>query len=136
MTRSQQVKPSDKKRGSVKIVQRDRALATKKKSKKNEDGSAAPVVAKTKIAGPLKLEGMRGVRKATLRRLLLKGGMLHVSKTAYVPLRTAMYAFTKTFVKNAHVFAANGGRKTIMAMDVIESLDVLDRRFYGQEASK
>ena len=79
-------------------------------------------------------KGMQQIRSATLRRLLTKGGITHVSRTAYGPLRVILGNFMKKFAKYSHIQARNAGRKTITMDDVMISLGKLGHTFYGAEA--
>jgi len=107
-------------------VKRDKAISTKKKAE-----SKGP----TLVSPPLETTGcgtLKEVREGTIHRWMHTSGMIHVSDPSHRPFRIILHAFTKALVRNAHVFAANMGRKTIRVEDVAESLAVLDRKFYGK----
>ena len=77
---------------------------------------------------------MRELRTATIRRVLKKGGISHVSRTTYGPFRVTLGRFIKKMMKCAHVHAKNAGRKTIFVEDMTSALSDIGHAFYGAEA--
>lgn len=106
-------------------VKKDKIISTKKKTDKG-------VVERTSPAYEFKFKGLTAIRDGTLHRLMQKGGILHISRTAYLPFRTILYALDDVLVKKAYIFASNMGRKTISPEDVRRALDVLDWQFFGK----
>jgi histone H3/H4 len=77
---------------------------------------------------------MRELRRATIRRVLRKGGITHVSRTAYGPFRVTLGRFMKKMMKCAHVHAKTAGRKTVIVEDMTRALSDIGHAFYGAEA--
>jgi histone H3/H4 len=111
-------------------------IKAKEKSKKKPAAAAEKTVQKGETTRTKKKRGdestdMNGIKKATFRRQMRKGGFLRVSKTAFKPMRVVMYAFNSRLLKYAHCQCASAGRKTVNADDMIRALATMGRTLYG-----
>lgn len=77
-----------------------------------------------------------GITKPAIRRLARRGGVKRISGTVYDETRSVLRQFLKTIIYDAYCYAEHCKRKTITAMDVVQSLKRNGKTLYGVETHK
>jgi histone H4 len=72
-----------------------------------------------------------GITKPAIRRLARRGGVKRISGTVYEETRDVLRQFLKQIIGDAFHYAEHCNRKTITAMDVVQSLKRNGKTLYG-----
>ena len=76
------------------------------------------------------LNGMPYIKTGTLKRVMTKGGVAHLSRTSFKPIRDQLGAFMYALIKGSQIYATCSRRKTITAVDIAYALRRLGHTLY------
>jgi histone H4 len=76
-------------------------------------------------------DNIQGITKPAIRRLARRGGVKRVSGLIYEDARKVLKGFLEKTVKDAVTYTEHAKRKTVTALDVVNSLKRNGRTIYG-----
>ena len=76
-------------------------------------------------------ENVRGITRGSIRRLARRGGVKRISGLLYEEVRGVLRSFVEKVVKGATAYAEHSHRKTVTALDVVQSLKREGKLLYG-----
>ena len=99
-------------------------------AKASKSGVAAKGVASKRVKKVLKANST-GVTKGSIRRLARRGGVKRISGLLYDEVRGVLASFVEKVVHGATAYAEHAKRKTVTALDVVQSLKREGKLLYG-----
>ncbi|PIO64403.1 core histone H2A/H2B/H3/H4 [Teladorsagia circumcincta] len=76
-------------------------------------------------------DNVRGITKASIRRLARRAGVQRISELIYDEIRDVLRRFVEDVVRAAVIYCEHGRRTTVTAMDVVYALKRQGRTIYG-----
>lgn len=76
-------------------------------------------------------DNLKGISKASIRRLARRGGVKRISGVVYEEARHILHTFLSSVLQDAATFAEHQKRKTCTALDIIYALKRQGRTLYG-----
>ena len=81
--------------------------------------------------GAILRDNIQGITKPAIRRLARRGGVKRISGLVYEEVRGVLAAFVEKIVHGATAYAEHASRKTVTAIDVVQSLKRDGKLLYG-----
>jgi len=99
-------------------------------AKASKSGVAAKGTASKRVKKVL-ASNSRGVTRGSIRRLARRGGVKRISGLLYEEVRGVLAGFVEKIVQGATAYSEHAGRKTVTAVDVVQSLKRDGKLLYG-----
>jgi histone H4 len=100
-------------------------------AKASKSGVAAKGATSKRVVKKVLKENATSVTKGSIRRLARRGGVKRISGLLYEEVRGVLSAFVEKVVQGATAYAEHAHRKTVTALDVVQSLKREGKMLYG-----
>jgi histone H4 len=100
-------------------------------AKASKSGVAAKGASSKRVTKKVLKENTKGITKGSIRRLARRGGVKRISGLLYEEVRGVLSAFVEKVVHGATAYAEHAHRKTVTALDVVQSLKRDGKLLYG-----